>query len=90
MSSFYPSSIFAMNIDPSTLIFKTIMPIDQFENYGGNLKLRGITNDYFNIGDDAAKECIDNFQTGNFTTTGTKWLNLPTVDEVYKVLKEML
>lgn len=90
MSSFYPSSIFAMNIDPSTLIFKTIMPIDQFENYGGNLKLRGITNDYFNIGDDAAKECIDNFQTGNFTTTGTKWLNLPTVDEVYKVLKERL
>lgn len=90
MSSFYPSSIFAMNIDPSTLIFKTIMDIDQFDICGGNLKFRGITGDYFEKGMDAAKECLDNFQTGNNMTTGTKWLNMPDVAEVYKKIKERL
>lgn len=90
MSSFYPSSIFAMNIDPSTLIFKTIMDIDQYDICGGDLKFRGITGDYFEKGADAAKECIDNFQTGNNMTTGTKWLNMPDVSEVYVRLKERL
>lgn len=88
MTAFYPSSIFAMNIDPSTLIFKTIMPINQFNCVGGDLKLRGITNDYFTKGDDAAKECLDNFQTGNYMTTGYKWFNMPSVLDVYNKLKE--
>lgn len=90
MSSFYPSSIFAMNIDPSTLIFKCIMDADQFDVLGGNMKLKGITREFFNHGDDAAKECLDNFQTGNYMTTGTKWLNLPDIYEVYETMKKKM
>lgn len=90
MTAFYPSSIFAMNIDPSTLIFKTIMPIDQYECVGGDLVFRGITGDMFERGDDGAKECIDNFQTGNYMSTGTKWFNMPDVNEVYRRLKKKL
>lgn len=87
MSAFYPSSIFAMNIDPSTLIFKTIMPIDQFDMFGGSMKFKGITKDFFEEDDDGAKECMDNFQTGNYMTTGSKWLNLPNISKVYKKIK---
>ena len=90
MSSFYPSSIFAMNIDPSTLIFKTIMDGDQYEFNKGDLKFRGITGDYFEKGCDVAKECLDNFQTGNYMTTATKWLNFPDVSEVMNRLRKEL
>ena len=90
MSAFYPSSIFAMNIDPSTLIFKTIMDINQYDIFGGDIPFKGITKDEFNRGDDAAKECIDNFQTGNYMTTGTKWFNMPNINEVYNIMKARL
>ena len=63
MSAFYPSTIRAMNIDPSTLIFKVIIPADQFNVRGGDLPFRGITDvqigiekDSFN--GDIAKEII--------------------------------
>jgi hypothetical protein len=88
MSAFYPSSIFGMNIDGSTLIFKAIMTVDQFDIMGGSMKFNGITGSYFNRGDDAAKECIDNFQTGNYMSTATKWLNLPDVNTIYKLFKK--
>ena len=90
MSSFYPSSIFAMNIDPSTLIFKTIIPGEQYDIKGGDLKFRGITGKYLEEENDFAKEFIDNFQTGNYMTTGTKWMNMPDVNEVFKQLKKKL
>lgn len=83
MSAFYPSSIMACNIDASTLIFHMIMDIDQFEGFGGKLPLHGITKDYFSKGDDASKECIDNFQTKNYTSFGAKWLNLPDINTIY-------
>lgn len=90
MGSFYPNIIVAMNIDGSTLIFKMIMPINQYDICGGKLKFRGITQVGFERGDDAAKEFIDNFQTGNYTTLGTKWLNLPDISKVYKRMKKEL
>lgn len=90
MTAFYPSSIFAMNIDPSTLIFKAIMDADQFNCLGGKMKLRGITKAFFNHGDDAAKECLDNFQTGNYVSTAWKWLNLPDIGKIYNIIKERL
>lgn len=88
MSSFYPSSIYAMNIDPSTLLFKCICDPKQFNNMGGRLKYRGIT-DYskvdattaFQLGD-VSKEIIDNFQTGNVVNTMTKWFNAPSIDDL--------
>jgi hypothetical protein len=90
MGAFYPNSIFAMNIDPSTLIFKIEMPISQYDLFDGKLKFRGITGNKFEKVDDAAKECFDNFQTGNYLSTGYKWLNLPSVYDVYKQLKKKL
>lgn len=84
MSAFYPSSIDAMNIDASTLIFKTIMDMSQYSICGGDLPFRGITGAYFDEDSDGAKECIDNFQTKNYMTTGTKWFNMPDIHEVYE------
>jgi hypothetical protein len=90
MSAFYPNSIYCMNIDPSTLIFKVIMPIKQFNIFGGKLKFRGITGKYFEKEDDGAKECFDNFQTGNYMTTSTKWLNMPDLKQIHDRLKKKL
>ena len=87
MSAFYPNSIIGANIDPSTLIFKVIMDIDQYDICGGEIHFRGITGNEFNTGDDASKECIDNFQTGNYLTTASKWFNLPDISEVYARIK---
>lgn len=91
MTAFYPSSIIGMNIDPSTLIFKTIVPINQYDIMGGKLKFKGATvNEFESKDDDAAKELLDNFQTGNYMSTGTKWLNMPDVFEVYNKMKDRL
>lgn len=90
MSAFYPSSIMGMNIDPSTLIFKTIMNADQYDICGGKLKFRGITSCGFDPTSDMSKECMDNFQTKNYMTTGTKWFNMPNVYEVYERMKKEL
>ena len=89
MSSFYPSSIRAMNIDPSTLIFKMIMDPKQFDTKAchGELPYHGITDDKYNADDELGKECIDNFQTGNYLSAAHKWLNFPTVSEVMRELK---
>ena len=87
MSAFYPNSIMAMNIDPSTLIFKMIMPMEQFKPYGGKLPFNGITKDYFSASDDGSKECIDNFQTGNYVSMGHKWMGLPSINKIYNILK---
>ena len=90
MSSFYPSTIFAMNIDPSTLIFKMILLADQYNVRGGKLPFNGITDvqvvednsDSFT--GDIAKEVMDNFQTRDYVSTAHKWMNLPSVNDVYE------
>lgn len=95
MSSFYPSSNIAMNIDPSTLIFKTILDPSQYKPRGGNLPFNGITDvqlvdtnsDSFFY--DVAKEAFDNFQTKNYISTGHKWLNMPSIKDIYlELLKD--
>ena len=92
MSAFYPSSIRAMNIDPSTLIFKMQLDLDQYDIYGGEIPLSGITwKKFVEEGEkDGSKEFIDNFQTGNYPSFGSKWLNMPSVDEVFQRMKEEL
>ena len=96
MTSFYPSSIFAMNIDPSTLIFKMFLMANNYDVRGGKYKFNGITDtqavDYNTdtFKDDVAKECIDNFQTRDYITTANKWMNLPSVNQVYDRLKKKL
>lgn len=94
MSSFYPSTIFAMNIDPSCLIFKVILDAAQFGIRGGDLKFNSISQYSLlpdkpsDFHDDVAKECFDNFQTKNWMNTGHKWFNLPTVEDMYYKCKE--
>lgn len=96
MSRFYPSCIAAMNIDPSCLIFKTILNPNQYDVRGGEIPFNGITdtqackeNDDSFV-DDVAKEVFDNFQTRNWLSVGHKWLNMPSINDVYERLKEEL
>lgn len=96
MSAFYPSTIEVMNIDASTLIFKMIVPPEQYDVRGGDLKYRGITDTQMfkenkdTFTKDIGKEIMDNYQTKNYLSFGYKWLNLPGVDEVYKELCKRL
>lgn len=96
MTAFYPNTIMSNNIDGSTLIFKCIVPSDQYEPKGGKLKYHGITDTQLvyknkdSFTDDIGKEIQDNFQTGNYLSFGHKWLNLPSVDDVYKKLCKKL
>ena len=94
MSAFYPSTIRALNIDPSTLIFKMILDSSQYDVRGGSIPFHGITDTQIvkKNGDsftgDIAKEVMDNFQTKNYLSMGYKWLNLPSVNDVYNELKK--
>lgn len=97
MSAFYPSTIRAMNIDPSCLIFKCILDARQYDVRGGNIKFNGITDVHVanaflkkklsdSFDGDVAKECMDNFQTKNWISTGHKWLNLPSASDIFEEL----
>lgn len=95
MSAFYPYTIMADNIDSSTLIFKVIVPCEQFDVRGGNLKYHGITDvnlndnlDKESFSGDIGKEIMDNLQTDNIISFCHKWLNLPSINEVYEKVKE--
>lgn len=89
MGAFYPSTIRAMNIDPSTLIFKVILNAGLYKPRGGNIPFHGITDvqvvkeNSDSFSGDVAKEALDNFQTRNVISTGHKWMNLPSVSDVY-------
>ena len=96
MSAFYPSTIRVLNIDDSTLIFKMILDSAQYDVRGGDIPFRGITdvqlveenNDSFS--GDIAGEVMDNFQTQNYISTAYKFLNLPSVEGMFKKLKKRL
>lgn len=101
MGAFYPSSIIGCNIDPSTLIFKMIMYRATFTTGGYKMKQYILEENENKItdpkqkevrldNDDLGKDAIDNYQTGNVLSTGYKWLNLPSVDKVYKKLQKKL
>ena len=95
MTAFYPSTVGAMNIYPACLIFKMILDADQYDVRGGEIPFNGITdiqlvkdNDDSFIGD-IAKEVMDNFITENLLAFAHKWMNFPTVADVYTKLKEV-
>lgn len=96
MSSFYPSTIFAMNIDPSTLYFKVLLDSAQFDIRGGKHPVHTMSHlpllpkESSDFHDDVAKECFDNFQTKNWLNTGHKWFNLPSIEDLYKKVKSKL
>ena len=96
MSRFYPSCIAAMNIEPSCLIFKVIVDPTQYDVRNGDIPFHGITDVQINkrnsdsFDTDVAKEIFDNFQTRNYLSVGHKWLNLPSVNDVYERVKSEL
>ena len=96
MSSFYPSTIFAMNVDPSALHFKCYLDASQFSVLGGDKKIhtyshvRTLPKEASDFHDDVAKEAFDNFQTRNWLCTGHKWFNLPSVHKLHKIVSEEL
>ncbi len=86
MASFYPSSIMEMNIDPSCLLFKTIVNSSQFvTNEVGYNGIITLPDD-----EDIGKEVFDNIQTGNILYVGHKWFNLPSVEDVLKECERKL
>jgi hypothetical protein len=95
MTAFYPSTIYELNIAPSTLIFKATILADNYTPRGGDIPFHGFTDvqlvkenkDSFK--GDIAAEIFDNFQTGNYLSTGHKFLNLPTVTEIEQELMEI-
>lgn len=95
MSAFYPNTIQVMNIDPSSLIFKMILNASEYDVRGGDIPYHGITdsqiykNNSDSFTDDIAKEVMDNFHTKNYLYFGYKWLNLPSINQVYRrILKD--
>ena len=78
------------------MLINYLLPSDQYEPRGGKLKYHGITDTQMvsknkdSFTEDIGKEIQDNFQTGNYMSFGYKWLNLPSVNEVYERLKKKL
>ena len=95
MSAFYPSTIQGMNIDPTTLLFKMIVPPTIFDVKGGEYKFNGITDvqlieknrDNWTE-EDIGGEIMDNFTTGNIISFAHKWLNFPTIDDVVRAIQK--
>ena len=96
MSSFYPYTIYTHNIDPSCLYFKTFVPAEQFKIRGGTLEYHGVTDKQLvaknkdSFTGDIAKEVFENFYSRNWISTGHKWNNLPSVNDVYEECKKKL
>jgi hypothetical protein len=94
MKAFYPSTIYELNIAPSTLICKATVLADQYEPRGGDIPFHGFTDTQLvadnkdSFKGDISAEIFDNFQTGNYLSTGHKFLNLPTVTEIEQELIE--
>lgn len=96
MTAFYPHVIISHNIDELCLYFRVSCPVTTFDIRGGSQPWKGITDKYLAppidgkveefYTEDAAKEIFDNFQTGNVISTGYKFLNMPSVDELYSSL----
>ena len=66
---------------------------DIFENRGGTYKYNGITDDQIvdtnsdSFTGDISKEIMDNYQSKHYLSFGYKWLNLPSISEIYDELE---
>lgn len=84
--AFYPNSNRSMNITPNALIFKAYVSSNQFLK--GNKEVHGMFKDLYEHRDcDVAKDLFDNFLTHNYLYSCYKWTNLPSVDEMYDIIK---
>ena len=85
MAAFYPNTIIALNIDGSTLIFKTIVPAGQFRK--DHMKIYRMPGE---LDDDLAKELFDNYLSKSPIQFGRKWLNLPGIEEMERIVSEKI
>lgn len=96
MTAFYPHTNISHNINELCLCFRVSCPVTVFDIRGGSQPWKGITDKYIAppiegkveefYTEDAAKEIFDNLQTGNILSTGYKFLNMPSVDDMYASL----
>lgn len=87
--AFYPNSNRSMNITPNALIFKAYVSSNQFLK--GDKSVHGMFKDMYNVPDcDVAKDLFDNFLTHDYLYSCHKWMNLPSVDEMYDIINEKL
>lgn len=88
MTAFYPSTIWVLNIAPSTMIFKATILASNYDVRGGTIPFHGFTDvqlveeNLDSFQGDISAEIFDNLQTGNILSTGHKFMNLPTVTEL--------
>lgn len=88
MKAFYPSTIMALNISKSTLIFKVVVDCDKYDVRGGKIPFHGFTDvelvedNPVSFSGDISAEIFDNFQCGNILSTGRKFMNLPSISEL--------
>ena len=85
MAAFYPNTIIALNIDGSTLIFKVIVSAKQFQN--GSMRLYRMPGE---LDDDLAKELFDNYLSKSPIQFGRKWLNLPGIEDMERVISDKM
>lgn len=89
MEAFYPNSIQGMNITPNALIFKAYISSNQFIKSVCNIN--SIFKDaYLQPNSDIAKDVFDNFLTGDYLYSCHKWMNLPSVEDVYDRIKKKM
>ena len=90
MSAFYPYTIIVNNIIASALSFKMVLEAKAFSNRGGKYKFNGYTDisllpdEDDSFSGDISKELADNLQSRNYISLAHKWLNYPSVNEIYE------
>ena len=78
VSSLYPSIIISHNIGQTPLVGKVVLNKDDWMH---------INQDPANRFFDPAKDLFDDFETRNFNAVGSKWFNLPRLEEILDVLE---
>lgn len=93
MKAFYPSTIMALNISKSTLIFKVVVDAANYDVRGGEIPFHGFTDvemvegNPVSFAGDISAEIFDNLQCGNILSTGRKFMNLPSLSELVDEIK---
>jgi hypothetical protein len=82
-AAFYPSTIVAFNIHPSTMECKLSVPVEQF--ISGEKVNNSISGDNYCYNDetDMAGTIIDDYRTGNISEIGYAFFNLPLLHNLY-------
>jgi len=100
-SSMYPHIIISFNIERNTMIAKIIIPDvieDKYDHIFTKTEIVDVNFDddtdedddekEENIGYDAGKDFLDNYLCGDILSIGTKWFNLPDINEINTKFKE--